>query len=64
MVGTVMVVAAVVLGAVGVFIDIRLSEREKGTNGLWGEFRPVSWRGLAFGLPFYVAAIVLLVLAP
>ena len=46
--------------AVGVWRDVRESERSGGV-GLWGVFRPVTRRGLRRGLPFYLvgaAAIV------
>lgn len=55
---------AIALAAVGVVLDIRRSTRDKGPIGaLGGTLRPTSWAGLAVGLPFYVIALVLLLLA-
>lgn len=59
-----MLVLAILCFLMGVTLDVTQSQRDKGTLGPFGLFRPTSVRGLKRGLPFYIAAIVLLVLVP
>lgn len=61
----VVMVAALVLFAIGVLRDTIQSDREKGPGGglLGGTFRPWSWSGFLSGLPWYLSAGLLFALA-
>lgn len=62
--GAVLVAAAMGVAAVGVVRDIRRSASDKGPNGgPGGTLRSSSWAGFGAGLPFYLVAVLLLLLA-
>lgn len=59
------ILLAFALAVTGGLLDLRRSKRDNRKSGgpAW-TMRPASWAGFAAGLPFYLAAVVLLLLAP
>lgn len=61
---TALVVVAICLAGGGVLVDVRRSRRDKGpVGGPGGTFRSASWAGFVRGAPFYLTALVLLLVA-
>jgi len=61
--GDVAVALAIIMAAIGVVVDVSRSERENPGGGWFGgTLRPATWGGFRAGLPFYVTALILLVL--